>query len=178
MHSFNDNANRFWNVSLTVSEIKRVKALAGEDLARLMSGAPSLLDRLCGDSEGCLDVIALCDILYAVCKPQADQLSVSDLEFGKALGGDAIQRGHRALMDELRLFFVGLGKRETAKAIEKRMELVEAATNLVEKNMAAIDTAELMESAQREIDATRGKSSISVPESSASTPEPSHSGNS
>ena len=38
MSSFHDNSNRLWVVSLTVDDIKRVRSLTGEDLARGMSG--------------------------------------------------------------------------------------------------------------------------------------------
>ena len=160
MSSFHDNSNRLWVVSLTVDDIKRVRSLTGEDLARVMSGSPSLLDKLCGDSEGNLDIITLCDILYAVCKPQLDKAGISDVEFGRAMGGDAICSGQRALMEELQLFFSGLGRAETAKAIENKQELVARAIEVITEGISRIDPKISIP----------GPSFTPAPESSESTP--------
>ena len=64
MKSFTDNAGRKWRVAVTVDTIKRVKALRDVDLLEAVEG--KLLDRLIGDP------VLLCDILFIVCKPQAD----------------------------------------------------------------------------------------------------------
>ena len=80
MHSFKDSANRDWIVSLNVDAIKRVKALLQIDLTKPTEGDPPLLIRLG------IDVILLCDVLYAVCKPDCDQRSITDEQFGQAMG--------------------------------------------------------------------------------------------
>ena len=74
MKSFTDNTGRTWTLSVTVGTIKRVRALCNVDLAGVISiesGAQpkvDLLERLGSDP------VLLVDVLYAVCKPEADAL--------------------------------------------------------------------------------------------------------
>lgn len=94
-------------LSLFVSDgtIKRVRALCGVDLANIISIEPGkapdvgLLDRLATDP------VLLVDVLYAVCKPEADAQNVSNEDFGRAMAGDAIAHAAAALLDEVIYFF-------------------------------------------------------------------------
>ena len=85
MKSFTDNTGRTWTLSVTVGTIKRVRALCNVDLAGVISiesGAQpkvDLLERLGSDP------VLLVDVLYAVCKPEADAKGVTDEEFGQAM---------------------------------------------------------------------------------------------
>lgn len=105
MKSFTDNTGRTWPLSVTVGTIKRVRALCSVDLAGVISiesGAQpkvDLLERLGSDP------VLLVDVLYAVCKPEADAKGVSDEEFGQAMSGDAIEMATTALLDEVIDFF-------------------------------------------------------------------------
>ena len=63
MRTFTDALQRPWVVEITVSTLKRVRALAGVDLMEAAGG--SLLDRLVADP------VLLGDVLYACVKPQA-----------------------------------------------------------------------------------------------------------
>lgn len=105
MKSFTDNTGRTWTLSVTVGTIKRVRALCNVDLAGVISiesGAQpkvDLLERLGSDP------VLLVDVLYAVCKPEADAKGVSDEEFGQAMSGDAIEMATTALLDEVIDFF-------------------------------------------------------------------------
>jgi len=93
MRTFKDNAGRTWTVSITVDAIKRVRGLLDVDLLEVVGG--KLIDRLITDP------VLLCDIVYAVCKPEADAQSVSDEDFGRAMAGDAIEHATTALLEEL-----------------------------------------------------------------------------
>ena len=101
MKSFTDNTGRAWTLSVTVGTIKRVRALCNVDLVGVISiesGAQpkvDLLERLGSDP------VLLVDVLYAVCKPEADAKGVSDEEFGQAMSGDAIEMATTALLDEV-----------------------------------------------------------------------------
>lgn len=105
MKSFTDNTGRTWTLSVTVGTIKRVRALCNVDLAGVIaieSGVQpkiDLLERLGSDP------VLLVDVLYAVCKPEADAKGVSDEEFGQAMSGDAIEMATTALLDEVIDFF-------------------------------------------------------------------------
>ena len=105
MKSFTDNTGRTWTLSVTVGTIKRVRALCNVDLAGVISiesGAQPKVDLL--ERLGC-DPVLLVDVLYAVCKPEADAKGVSDEEFGQAMSGDAIEMATTALLDEVIDFF-------------------------------------------------------------------------
>ncbi len=105
MKSFTDNTGRAWIITVTVGTIKRVRALCGIDLANIITMEPGrnpkvdLLERLASDP------VLLVDVLYSVCKEEADSKGVSDEEFGRGMAGDAIELASAALLDEIIDFF-------------------------------------------------------------------------
>lgn len=106
MHSFTDNVGRVWTLSINVSTIKRVRALCGVDLTQVadMSGSDvteSLLHKLS------VDPVLLVDVLYAICKSEADAKNISDENFGAAVFGDVIVSACDALLEEMVDFFPG-----------------------------------------------------------------------
>jgi len=111
MHVFTDTANRRWAVDLTVATLKRVRALAGVDLMAAVGG--DLLERLAGDP------VLLADVLFAVVKPEADALGVTDTDFGCALAGDSIADATTALLEGLVDFFPNPRRRLLATALAK-----------------------------------------------------------
>ena len=117
MRSFQDNAGRTWTVALNVAAIKRVRALTGVDLANIITLEPGqkpkmeVLERLASDS------VLLVDVLYAVCKGEADTRKVTDIDFGTSMAGDAIELATTALIDELIDFFPTTKRRVLQKII-------------------------------------------------------------
>ena len=105
MHSFVDKNNRAWSVVVNIATVKRVRALCEVNLLELITvdddgkANSSVLDKLSEDS--CL----LVDVIYAVCRPEADVLGVTDKEFGESFDGDCIEKATDALLDEVIDFF-------------------------------------------------------------------------
>ncbi len=105
MKSFTDNTGKSWLINVNVGTIKRVRALCNVDLANIISiengTAPKvdLLEKLANDP------VLLVDVLYAICKDDADKIGVSDEDFGRAMAGDAIEHATTALLDEVIDFF-------------------------------------------------------------------------
>lgn len=97
MKTFTDNANRTWTIAINVATIKAVKGILGVDLLSVVDG--QLLERLGNDP------VMLGDMLYVLCKQQADAQGVSDEQFGAALAGDAIEAATNAFLQELVDFF-------------------------------------------------------------------------
>ncbi|MBI5725214.1 MAG: hypothetical protein HZA50_14740 [Planctomycetes bacterium] len=170
MKTFSDNAGRTWTVTVNVDAVKRVKTLLGVNLLEAVDG--KLLEQLIGDP------VLLCDVIYAVCKPQADAQKVSDEDFGRAMAGDSIELATTALLEELCDFFP-LGRRTLLrKALGKlrkleSMALATAGNRLdspeLEKRMQdALD--EMNPDAVPSVAKTPGNSSGSLPDSSASIP--------
>ncbi|MGD9688373.1 MAG: hypothetical protein AB7K52_04600 [Phycisphaerales bacterium] len=167
MRSFKDNQGRQWSVEINVSAIKRVRGLTGEDLMQVIEG--TLIEKLIRDP------VLLCDVVYAICKPEADSLSISDEDFGKAMAGDAIEAATTAVLEELVGFCPSPRDRANlGRVLQATRKVMDRARDLVEKKL---DCGELDRLADRLLaeaspEATAGSSSISAPESSASIPAP------
>ena len=164
MRSFKDNAGRTWTVDINVATLKRVRGLTGVDLMQVIEG--TLIEKLIRDP------VLLCDVVYAVCKPEADSAKVSDEDFGKAMAGDAIEAATTAVLEELVGFCPSPRDRANlGRVLQATRKVMDRARDLVEKKL---DSGELDRLADRLLsgEATAGSSSISAPESSASTPAP------
>ena len=155
MKTFNDSAGRTWKLELTIAAAKRVKALTGTDLLALDQGDPPALTKLG------LDVMLLCDVIFAVLQPQADAAGVSDEQFGESLGGEAILAARNAFFEELADFFRGLGRADLARAIAAQEKLVAAAVEQADRRIGRIDPRQIV-----------GDPSMSLQASSAATPAP------
>ena len=162
MRTFKDNAGRQWSVEINVASLKRVRGLTGTDLMQVIEGP--LIEKLIRDP------VLLCDVVYAICKPEADTRTppVSDEEFGKAMAGDAIEAATTAVLEELVSFCPSPRDRANlGRVLQATTKVMERARDLVQKKL---DSGELDRLADRLL-ATAGGSSGSAPESSASTPD-------
>lgn len=122
MRTFQDSAGRTWTVAVNVDAVKRVRDLLKEDLLDIERTLPRLL----------LDPILLCDVVYCVCKPQADAEKISDVDFARAMAGGTIAQAKAALLEELVDFFPEPSQRETLRlAIGKFNQLSQRVKELV-----------------------------------------------
>ncbi len=119
MKTFKDEKGRDWSVHITVDSIKRVRSKLDVDLMQLVE--PEFASKLLGD------VINLVNIIYIVCKPEADERSISDEDFGRALAGESLDQAIDAFLNSLTEFFPLAKRRFLMKALEKSRE-VEART--------------------------------------------------
>jgi hypothetical protein len=105
MKCFKDNQNRNWTIVVNVATVKRVRSLLDINLLDVVkldnNNKPNvdLLEQLASDP------VLLCDVIYCICKPEADAQNISDEDFGMAMGGDAIEHATTALLEELVDFF-------------------------------------------------------------------------
>ena len=105
MKYFKDNQNRNWTIVVNVATVKRVRSLLDINLLDVVKldekNRPNvdLLEQLASDP------VLLCDVIYCICKPEADAQNISDEDFGTAMGGDAIEHATTALLEELVDFF-------------------------------------------------------------------------
>jgi len=181
MKTFTDNAGRDWVIEINVASLKRVKGLTGTDLIALaVSMDTSVAERLASDP------ILLCDVLYAVCKPQADERGISDEEFGRAMAGDAIESATVALLEDIVGFCpsprdrAALGRVLTAMrdARDKARDLVDKKLDrMIEGGEIDQIVASAMTEAETKLEAglertMSGDSSTSAPASSGSIRAP------
>ena len=127
MKKFIDAKGRPWVVEVHVATIKRVKTLAGINLLEVVEG--ELVERLSSDP------ILLCDVLYSVCKPQADREGVSDEDFGTGLAGEAISEAAKALIEALVDFFPEPRRRLLQKAAAKFHQVQTKAFQMIEMKL-------------------------------------------
>jgi hypothetical protein len=106
MQYVKDINNFQWEIKVNVNTLKRIKALCGIDLMELISVNEKtgemnteLLERLSSDP------VLLVDLLYATCKPQADEKNMTDEQFAEVWAGDQIEFAVNALMEEIINFF-------------------------------------------------------------------------
>ncbi len=159
MKTFNDNAGRTWTIAINVDAVKRVRSLLSVDLLEIVEG--KLIEQLIRDP------VLLCDVVYAVCKPEADAKGVSDEEFGRAMAGDAIEHATKALLEDLVGFSPSPRDRANLqRVLQTTWNVMDRARDLVEKRL---ESGELEKVVERAL-ANAGSSSGAAPESSASTP--------
>ena len=132
MKTFKDNQGRKWTVTINVSAIKRVRAELDMDLLEAIEG--KLLERMVGDP------ILLCDILYVLVKPEADEKGITDEDFGRAMAGDAIDAACQAFIGELVDFFPK-GRREVLTEAVAKVRQIEA--KVLSRTMQRLQTVEV-----------------------------------
>ena len=169
MKSFTDNTGRTWTLVVNVATIKRVRALCGVDLNSIVEvedGKPSakLLERLSGDP------VLLVDVLYAVCRPECEQKSVSDEDFGAAMAGDAVEQATDALLDEIVDFFPAAKRKAFQRILSASRRFGEAARRRLEATLA---DGRFEDALVSELERLTGLSP-SAPASAESTPTPSN----
>jgi hypothetical protein len=117
MHSFVDNSRRTWEVAINVAAVKRIRGLLGIDLYALVDDGFKSLSKIVSDP------VTLADVLYCLCKDQADKQSISDEDFGRALAGDAITHAADAFVEELIDFFPDARARTRCSATQRRSSI-------------------------------------------------------
>ena len=113
MASFKDQNGKQWTIALDAPTIRAVRAECdGLDLADLEGKSfAKLVD------DPCL----LVDVLWILCRKQAETAKISDELFGASLVGDAIDAATNAMLESIADFFPHK-KRELLKLIVKKSE--------------------------------------------------------
>ena len=158
MRTFTDNAGRTWTVAINVAAIKRVRGLINVDLYKLVDDGFQALAKLVADP------VQLADVLFCLCKDEADAKQISDEDFGRALAGDAITLAADAFVEELIDFF------PDARARAGLRKVIDAGKKVRERLLTHAET--LLERVDPEVEANKLIASFgSLPVSSASIPD-------
>lgn len=158
MKTFQDNAGRQWTVTINVDAVRRVRSLVDVNLLDVLDDGCRLLAQLHDDP------VLLVDVLYCVCKPEADANDVTDEDFGRAMAGDAIAHATAALLAELSDFFPNARQRAAMQELLRKTNSV--ADRLLEKAESAIQQLD-----PESVVETLTASSANSPESSVSIPD-------
>lgn len=159
MASFTDLEERDWRVHITVGTIKRVKQLLDIDLMDAVNN--DLTTRLINDPS------LLVDVIHAVCKPQADDLKITAMDFAEAIAGDVLGDATDAVLTALIDFFPPTRREVLRTAVERHQQLeAKTMTMAIERiKNPALDRQ--VESAMAE---QPGSLSLNASESSDSSP--------
>ena len=150
MKTFKDNEQRQWTVTVNVASMKRVKSLLDLNLMEAVEG--DLIEKLATDP------ILLCDVIYAICKPEADKRNISDEQFGQAMAGDAIEQATAALLEELVDFFPEAKRRVLRKALKKFDTMLARAAETADKYLDSPGFEKRIEDALKNISDSSGNS--------------------
>lgn len=160
MKTFKDNAGRTWTVSVDVDAIRRVRTALKVNLTSTDFGA--VLEQILSDP------VLLCDVLYVICKPEADRQKVSDEDFGRAMAGDAIEHATGALLEELGNFTPNPRDRARVQRILAAMwKLAEKTRDVADRKLDSE-----IERALSSVETISGPTSGGSPGSSGSIPVP------
>lgn len=153
MRTFKDNAGRTWTVTVNVDAVKRVRSLLDVNLLEVVDG--KLIERLAADP------VLLCDVLYALVKPDADAKQVTDQDFGRGMAGDAIDLATTALLEELVDFFPQGKRRLLQKALAKLKDWEAKALGVAERKLDSPELDAQFENALKSIGDSSGGSPVS-----------------
>jgi hypothetical protein len=131
MSRFVDNAQRTWSLDLNVTLLRQIKQDLDVDLYRLDD--QSMLMRLASDP------FLLAEVLYLVCREQAESQGVSPESFGTGLAGDAIDAASTALLEAIADFFPNPRKQLVRGVIAKLKDLDQAMLDQAAAELEAID---------------------------------------
>lgn len=112
MQTFTDRTGRRWTLELTTNAAKRVRNLCSVNLLDVLD-RPDTLRSLADDP------ILFVDVLYALCRPEADAAGITDEQFGEAFDGQAIENATEAFMGALVNFFQGARKATLQKIVDR-----------------------------------------------------------
>ena len=133
MKTFTDKNKKAWTIELTVGSARRVKSDTTIDLFKVISlekdGKAEMTDTLQRLIE---DPCALVDVLYSLCRIQAEKEGITDKDFGELFDADAIEAAANALVEEI-ILFSPAAKR---KALTK---IYTMAQRIAAKNEAELD---------------------------------------
>ena len=118
MHGFRDCHGRQWSIRVDVGAVKRVRSALGVDLMQVAERKtadggrePGVLERLASDP------VLLVDVIYVLCRDQAQSAGVTDEQFGAAMAGDALEGAVTAMLGAIVDFFPNPRERAALKRL-------------------------------------------------------------
>jgi hypothetical protein len=155
MKLFKDKEGMEWTIDVSVDALMRVRELAKVDLLDLENSCYLMAE----------DKILQAEVLWAICKPQADQRNLSSTDFYRRLNAEALEAAAAAVPEEVLSFFPKPRREAVRRAMVKKTELEETGGRLAIDKIDRMDVQKILRDAL-------GASSTSSPASAGSTPAP------
>ncbi|MEM9825091.1 MAG: hypothetical protein AAF958_00805 [Planctomycetota bacterium] len=141
MAKFQDKTGDEWIVDISVFTIEQARTRAAVDLAKMDGELFEVLET---------DPVKLANVLFVCCEQQAQQRDVTDVDFGRRLGGKAIAEGTRALLEALVDFFPNRG----AAIMEAQRHFEAIEKQAIERVAERIGDGRMQEAAMGMVDRT------------------------
>jgi hypothetical protein len=141
MHTFKDNANRDWTLSLNIGTAMMVKDRLGIDILQPEIGDPPLLTRL-GTDE-----MLLAQVIATLLESQFELHKIDAAQIYQCFDGQTFARAHEAFYKELIDFFQSRGRHDRAKAVEKQKNMILAGVKAAETKIDGINVDQVIETA-------------------------------
>jgi len=99
MALFRDANGRQWSLTVTVEDLRAVKDALDIHLTKLVDTDPQMLFELAADPIRCVDVI------WVLCRSQAERYGVDERQFGRSLSQESFDLAGKALVRAVFDFF-------------------------------------------------------------------------
>jgi len=142
MNGFRDSKGSLWELVVDIPTVERVRRLADVDLLNV-----AIADKQNGVFAKLADPVCFAHVLYAICKPQADERKLADDDFARCLDVDVEELADK-LFEAIADFF---RRRNQTKAAELILWQVAQSKKAAER-MRAEFTTETMEKMERQFD--------------------------
>ena len=146
MQIFKDNANRSWQLSLTIGVAIKVKDTLQIDLLQPEIGDPPLLTRLGTDEMLLAQTIAI------MLENQFEYHKVDRDDIYETFDGPTFARAHEAFYKELIDFFQSRGRQDRATAVLKQMKMIESGIAAAVTKIDGIDVDKTIDKALSKIE--------------------------
>lgn len=151
MRSFKDSAGRSWDVSISVQSVKTVRDLLKIDLYALVEQGAKGLGDLLGNP------VAFVDVLYVLCREQAQKQGVSDEDFGRGFAGDVLELAGDCFVEELIDFFPNRpGRASLRKLIAKGKEAGAQLMSRIDSQIEALSPERMAELLDKHLSGSSG----------------------
>ena len=169
MKSFTDRQGRSWTIEINYTSLRRVHALTGINLTRIVDPQSNMMEQLTGDP------FVLFDCLVAILQPQLDEKDVTAEQFGEALDEESGDKASMALIEAIIDFFPEGKRMLLRRALTKVLTAAERRQlATLDKALQAVESPEFYQAIETALDeasrSTSGSSATNSPASSASTP--------
>ena len=169
MQSFVDTQGHHWAIQINYTSLRRVRAVTGIDLTRIVDPKSNVMEQLTGDP------FVLFDCLVAILQPQLDEQEVTAEQFGEALDEESGDKASMALIEAIIDFFPEGKRMLLRRALTKVLTAAERRQlATLDKALQAVESPEFSQAIETALDEasrlTSGRSATNSPASSASTP--------
>lgn len=139
MAHFKDINGKPWEIRITPTSMRRVKTLTGLSISTCLQDEFKTLQEIFSDP------IVVVDVIYALCKPEADASKITDEQFGEAMIGDVLPAAADAFLEALADFFPtrqgALLKKMFLRMKKEQEALAEKTEKELEELLISIDSA-------------------------------------